>query len=384
MSKFCLIASYPTSVIKFRGDLLRAIAMKGIEIHIILPSIDEKVDPGLREKLNALGYRLHEISMQRTGLNPLQDLKTIYSIYDCLKSIKPEYVLAYTIKPVVYGMIAARLSKVPQRYALITGLGYAFQGITDKNSSISKFQKIIFGMYRFALKRVNKVIFQNPDDLHLFKSLDILNAKAKTGIVNGSGVDTSLYNQTSLPRDSKGVVIPHFLLIARLLGDKGVREYAEAASIIKSRYPNVKFSLVGWIDTNPDAIQQSELDEWVNDRRLNYLGRLTDVRPAIEQASVFVLPSYREGTPRTVLEAMSMGRAVITTDAPGCRETVIDRDNGYLVSVKSVIELTEAMEKFVQEPALIEQMGYRSRQIAEHKFDVNEVNQNMLKEMGIN
>ncbi len=174
-----------------------------------------------------------------------------------------------------------------------------------------------------------------------------------------------------------------FLLIARLLGDKGVREYVEAVRRIKARYPDVVFRLVGWIDENPNAIREQELNDWVSEGVVEYLGRLSDVRPAIADCTVYVLPSYREGTPRTVLEAMAMGRPIITTDAPGCRETVVDGENGFLVPVKAVDELVSAMEKFVLFPGLVEKMGRRSREIAEAKYDVNAVNAVMLREMGI-
>ena len=174
-----------------------------------------------------------------------------------------------------------------------------------------------------------------------------------------------------------------FLLIARLLGDKGVREYAEAARIIKQDYPEAEFHLVGWIDDNPSAIEQDELDCWIADQRLQFWGKLSDVRPAIAASSVYVLPSYREGTPRTVLEAMAMGRAVITTDAPGCRETVNHGVNGYLVAVKSVDELVQAMRYFIEDPKLIDYMGQRSREIALNKYDVHQVNRHMLTEMGM-
>jgi glycosyltransferase involved in cell wall biosynthesis len=173
------------------------------------------------------------------------------------------------------------------------------------------------------------------------------------------------------------------LLIARLLGDKGIREYAQAAQRIRAIHQDVRFSLVGWIDENPDAITQAELDAWTVAGDLVYLGRLEDIRPAIAACSVYVLPSYREGTPRTVLEAMAMGRPIITTDAPGCRETVIDGDNGFLVPVRSVDALVEAMQRFVQDPGLAARMGQRSRQLAEEKYDVHKVNAVMLKEMGL-
>src|SRR5690606_13213057 len=170
---------------------------------------------------------------------------------------------------------------------------------------------------------------------------------------------------------------------ARLLIDKGVREYVHAAEIIKRRYPHVEFNLVGWIDTNPTAVTQAELDHWINSNTLKYWGKLSDVRPAIAESSVYVLPSYREGTPRTVLEAMAMGRAIITTNAPGCRETVTDGDNGFLVEVKSVESLAKAMEKLILQPELIAKMGQRSREIALHKYDVHQVNKHMMQEMDL-
>ena len=204
-----------------------------------------------------------------------------------------------------------------------------------------------------------------------------------TVVVNGSGVNVTDFNVLPFPLNAQNSPKLSFLLIARLLGDKGVREYAEAAKLIKKQYPEVEFHLVGWIDENPAAIQQSELDMWIADLRLKYWGKLSDVRPAIAASSVYVLPSYREGTPRTVLEAMAMGRAIITTDAPGCRETVAQGENGFLVEVKSVTSLVNAMQEFIHKPELIEQMGQRSREIALHKYDVHQVNRHMMQEMGL-
>lgn len=178
--------------------------------------------------------------------------------------------------------------------------------------------------------------------------------------------------------------VPHFLLIARLLGDKGIREYVQAAKLVKQQYPEAQFDLVGGLDTNPTSISQAELDQWIAAGTINFLGRLSDVRPAIAACSVYVLPSYREGTPRTVLEAMAMGRAVITTDAPGCRETVVNGDNGFLVPVKDADALAQAMLRFIEQPGLIAQMGQRSRSIAEEKYDVHKVNAQMLEGMGLN
>ncbi|WP_180101090.1 glycosyltransferase family 4 protein [Acinetobacter sp. YH12151] len=378
--KFLIISSFLPSVLNFRGKLLEAIQRQGLEIHIIAP--DLALFKTEQQKLEASGYYVHEVPMQRTGTNPIADLKTLRTTYGLIKKIKPDYVLSYTIKPVIYGTLAAWLAKVPYRFALITGLGYAFQNV-EYGSKRSFFQKIVHGLYQQALSHSHKAFFQNPDDLKLFQDLKLLTVQTPTVVVNGSGVNVADFNVLPLPVTADQKIKISFLLIARLLGDKGVREYAEAAKIIKHKYPHVEFNLVGWIDDNPSAIRQQELDQWMASNTLNYWGKLSDVRPAIAESSVYVLPSYREGTPRTVLEAMAMGRAIITTDAPGCRETVTDGDNGFLVEVKSVESLVKAMEKLILQPELITQMGRRSREIALHKYDVHQVNAHMMQEMGL-
>lgn len=378
--KYLIIASYPASILKFRGALIKALQNKGFEIHIAAPEFDVYSEE--RNNLIELGYIVHDIPMQRTGTNPLNDAKTLSALYLLIKKIKPSRVMGYTIKPVIYGSLAAKLARVPHRFALITGLGYAFQGADEQNYKKSNLQKIMHKLYSVALASTHKVFFQNPDDEALFKSMGILTSNASTTVVNGSGVDISEYGVQ--PFDTiDNILIPRFLLIARLLGDKGVREYAQAAKIIKDKYPQAQFDLVGWIDDNPDAIEQQELDRWINEGLFNFWGKLDDVKPAIAESSIYVLPSYREGTPRTVLEAMAMGRPIITTDAPGCRETVIDGYNGYLVPVKAVEELAAAMERFIVNPELIIEMGKASRQLVEEKFDVDAVNQSMLEAMGL-
>ena len=378
--KFLMISSFLPSVLNFRGKLLESIHQQGFEIHIIAPDFSSFSTE--HEKLLDLGYCVHEIRMQRTGTNPVADLKTLGSMYVLIKKIKPDYVLSYTIKPVIYGTLAAWLAKVPHRYALITGLGYAFQNV-EQHSKRSIFQKLVHGLYQQALSRSHKAFFQNPDDLKLFQDLKLLSSNTPAVVVNGSGVNVTDFNVLPLPQNEQQQAKISFLLIARLLIDKGVREYVHAAEIIKRRYPHVEFNLVGWIDTNPTAVTQAELDHWINSNTLKYWGKLSDVRPAIAESSVYVLPSYREGTPRTVLEAMAMGRAIITTNAPGCRETVTDGDNGFLVEVKSVESLAKAMEKLILQPELIAKMGQRSREIALHKYDVHQVNKHMMQEMDL-
>ena len=367
------MAGYPDSLVNFRGPLLHALLVQGLEVHVAAPDL-----PGssvIRQQLEAWDIQVHEVALKRTGINPLIDLTTVYEFWRLMRRIKPDFALGYTIKPVIYGTAAAWLAGVSSRFALITGLGYAFQG---KDGQRTWLKRLVQGLYRVALSKVQKVFFQNPDDEALFHSLGIIKSlDQKTVVVNGSGIDTSSFSVQPLPD------VTQFLLIARLLGDKGVREYAKAASMVREQYPEVRFGLVGWIDENPDSIAKHELQVWIESGDVEFYGRLDDVKPAIEACSVYVLPSYREGTPRTVLEAMAMGRPIITTDAPGCRETVVDDDNGFLVPVKSVDELVVAMLKFIEQPELIGRMGARSRQIAEEKYDVNKVNEHMLMEMGV-
>ena len=375
--KFLMICSYLPSALNFRGKLLEAIQAKGYEIHVFAPDLTDFADE--LKQLQQLGCQIHEIPMQRTGTNPLKDLNTLMEMYRLIRQIKPDVVLSYTIKPVIYGTLAAWLAGVSKRFALITGLGYAFQNVESGKRSL--FQKMVHGLYAQALKQADKVFFQNPDDLKLFQDMHLLEANKPTVVVNGSGVNVQDFAVLPLPKNEQGITQASFLLIARLLGDKGVREYAQAAKIVKAKHPETEFHLVGWIDDNPSAISQAELNTWVADKTVNYWGKLSDVRPAIAASSVYVLPSYREGTPRTVLEAMAMGRAVITTDAPGCRETVANGVNGYLVGVKSVDDLVQSMQYFIEDPKLITYMGQRSREIALNKYDVHQVNQHMMTEM---
>ena len=380
--KFLLIANYLPHVMNFRGKLLEAISNLGYEIHIFLPDLDSY--PNEYKHLNSLGYHLHSIPLQRTGTNPVIDTKTLIYTYRLLLKIKPDVILSYTIKPVIYGTFAAWLAKVPHRYILISGLGYTFQNAnTDISYKPNRLQRLVYTLYKTAVSKSSKVFFQNFDDLQLFKDLKLMNQTVPAIVVNGSGVDTDYFNLTPLPKDSNNNVLPSFLLVARLLKDKGVLEYIEAAKIVKSKYPDAKFNLVGWIDENPAAISKKSLDQWIDEGIIKYWGKLDDVRPAVSACSAFVLPSYREGTSRAVLEAMSMGRPIITTDAPGCHDTVEESKNGFIVPVKSINELADRMIEMIENPRLFTTMGRESRKLAMDKYDVNKVNSFMINEMGL-
>ena len=370
-----VIAGFADSLLNFRGHLLDDMTASCLDVHVAAPALSAGCK--FRQHLEARGFTVHSIPLRRTSINPFSDLYTLWVLRDLMIHISPDAVLGYTMKPVIYGTLAACLAGVRRRYALITGLGYAFS-----NQASGRFRRMVNVAVKFllrlALSKSHKTFFQNPDDQSLFVKLGLLAPGSASVVLNGSGVDLITFSMAPLPSGSL-----NFLLIARLLGDKGVYDYVKAARRIKASYPQVTFSLVGWIDESPDAISKDELSDWVSTGTINYLGRLDDVRSAIAQCSVYVLPSYREGTPRTVLEAMAMGRAVITCDAPGCRETVVDGDNGFLVPIKSPDALVDAMLRFIDDPDLARRMGQRSRVLAEKKYDVHKVNDVLLKEMSL-
>ncbi|MGB4581278.1 MAG: glycosyltransferase family 4 protein [Coriobacteriia bacterium] len=373
LGRVLVIASFPDSLVRFRGALIKSLLDSGHAVHVAAPDLPP--DSPVRRSLESAGVVVHEVSMRRGGTNVLEDAATLLELRTLCRHLAPTHVLAYTVKPVVYGLWAARMTGVPNRFALITGVGYA---VAESPRGLRKLlTALVQRLYANALLGCQRVFFQNPDDQATFRQLRMVPSNTPSSVVNGSGVDVGEFAVAPLP---DGV---RFLLIARLLGEKGVREYAEAAERTRQVHPGASFGLVGWIDQTPDAISESELSGWVESGALDYLGRLDDVRSAIAASSVYVLPSYHEGTPRTVLEAMAMGRPIVTTDAPGCRETVVDGENGFLVPVKSVDALVDAIGRFIREPELITAMGARSREIAEERYDVHKVNAFMLREMGL-
>lgn len=370
--RILVLAGFSESLINFRGHLLRSMIRKGYEVHVAAPNLlcDSRTLVALRE----MGATAHDLSMERTGVNPVKDFFYFIAICKLLLQLRPLVVLSYTIKPVIWGGLAAWFTGVPKRYALITGLGYAFASqATGKRYLI---RLVASFLYKLSLRRATLVFFQNAEDAVLFRDTGLLSRNVPMALVNGSGVDLEKFQSVDFP--ALPVI---FLMIARLISDKGVREYVQAAKFVRAIYPNVEFHLVGDCDANPDSISIEEVNAWVAAGDILWHGPLSDVRPAIAKCHVYVLPSYREGLPRTVLEAMAMGRPIITTDAPGCRDTVEHGRNGFIVPVKSAEQLAEAMIGFIERVDLIALMGGESRLIAESKFNVHEVNSVMLDSM---
>jgi glycosyltransferase involved in cell wall biosynthesis len=365
-----IVGSFAPSLLNFRGSLIKAMIDRGHRVVCMAPGIESETEA----KLAALGAEVRQVDIERSGLNPLRDLRTYRSLRKALAEISPDVAIPYTIKPIVWGVLSAHAVGVARIVPLVTGLGFAFTGGLGFSRLLSLV--VASALYRLALSRAHIVLFQNPDDLALFRSRRLLKRQIPAAIVAGSGVDTAHYTPVPLPESTC------FLMISRLLKNKGIREFAAAARAIKRRYPDVSIKLVGYLDGSTDSISQSELDAMIGDG-VEYLGELADVRPAIALADVYVLPSYREGTPRSSLEAMAMGRAVITTDAPGCRETVSEGVNGLLVPVGDAVRLEQAMERFIREPHLAAAMGRESRRIATEKYDVNTVNADIMRHAGL-
>jgi glycosyltransferase involved in cell wall biosynthesis len=373
--RIAVIGGYAPSLVNFRGPLLVRMVSLGHEVHALAPVHV----PDVAGQLEAMGVDYHGIALNRRGLNPLADLGALLHLKQTLVRIKPDLVLSYTFKPVVYGSLAARMAWVGHKkrvYAMITGLGYAF----TEDAGLRR--RILFnvakGMYRSGINACDGVIFQNPDDEAFFRRLGVIPERVATTVVGGSGVDMAHYAEAPLPG------APVFLCLSRLLRSKGVALFAEAAARLKARHPGAVFRLAGPLETGGDAVTPDEIAGWRRAGAVEVLDPVEDVRPLLAGAGVYVLPShYREGVPRSILEAMSMGRAIVTTDTPGCRETVIVDRNGFLVPPKDVDALVSAMERFLLDPALVPAMGAASRALAQERFDVDRVNDAILAFMGL-
>lgn len=366
--KVLVISPKNKTLFNFRGDLIKSIKEKGHEVVAIGPNQD------FIEDVTNLGVRFIEVPFSKDNVSILGDLKYYRQLKEVLKQEKPDVVFGYTIKPVVYGSLAARHAGVKKIYPMVTGLGriYASSGLK------AKILRQITGMlYKFSFKGCNKVIFQNNDDLNKFVDLKYI-PKGKAVRVDGSGVNMSRFMVNALPEENI------FLMIARVIKEKGVLEYAKAARTLKKEYPNARFILLGGYDNSLGAIKREQIEPYILDGSIEFPGETKDVVPYLEESRTFVLPTYyREGLPRTILEAMAMSRPVITTDWPGCRDAVKNEFNGLLVKPRDSKDLAEKMKYMIENPEKVLSMSENSLKLCKEKYDVNIVNKHMLEIMGI-
>ncbi len=370
--RIAVVGGYAPSLIIFRRELLEALSAAGHEVVACASEDDQEV----KAELAKLGVAYRAIRLSRTGANPFDDIRTLRRFYKTWRHLQPDLVLAYTIKPIVYGLLAARLAGVQRRFAMVTGLG---TGLAEANGLKGRLRKsLAMFLYKRGLHGAEAVLFQNRDNQSYFAANGMVQPNQRQVLIDGSGVNLQRFSHHE-PDVSK----PTFLMVARLLIDKGIREYVEAARKVKAGFPEARFLLVGPTDRNPMALPMTELEAWKKEGVIEYLGSTSDVRPHLRNCSIYVLPSYHEGLPRSTLEAMAVGRAVITTDVPGCRETVQHGENGLMVPVRDPDALAEAMVSLVQQPELVRRMGKASLRMVEQRFDVHKVNGKILAAMGI-
>lgn len=374
MRSVAIITSIAFSVANFRGALIRRMVDRGIKVYALAPDYDEET----RAAVRALGADPVDISLERTGLRPARDMADMVRLAATLRRLRPDLVFGYFIKPVIYGTLAARLAGVRRRYALVAGLGYVFtpdgSGDTTKRRAL---RSVASALYRVAFRLCDRVFLQNGDDLEVLCGRSML-PRDKAVLISGSGVDLARF-QPGPP-----VVAPvTFVLVARLLREKGIIEYVEAARRIRESGSDARFLLVGDVDSNPGGLKRKEVERWVAQGVIEWPGQVPDVRPWLAQSSVFVLPSYREGKPRSTQEAMAMALPVVTSNAPGCRDTVEEGVTGFKVPVRDDRALEAAMRRFIDDPGLIARMGQAGRALAERVFDVHRINDAMLGAMGL-
>jgi glycosyltransferase involved in cell wall biosynthesis len=352
-----IVGSYLDGVYTARGPLIRALLAQGFKVTVV-------TSPGSAERESALrrwGADFEGVEYRQAALSPLSDLKYLMDLVRIMRRRKPDAVVSFTAKAVVYGTLAAVFSRIPRKIAMITGLGYALTGGREWKRRLSRI--LVLNSYRLAFRFTDAVILQNRDDGEFFEA-ERITGRQPFHFVAGGGVDLDLFIRSPLPEGP-----PTAVMISRLVADKGVREYAAAAAIVRNIIPDARFLLVGELYPNPTAISLDELEGWRLARTIDYVGPQNDVRPYLAAAHIFVLPSYREGTPVAALEALATGRAIVTTDAPGCRETVKDGVNGLLVPPRDANALAKAICDLMQDRRRTGKMAEKSYQLALDRFD---------------
>lgn len=354
----------------FREDMLKEFKRRCGEVVVLGDDSDDRWIGYFQD----LGVKYRTYQVSRNGLNPLQDLDTYRQLREILREEKPDKVMTNFVKANVYGCLAAHHEGISDIYVMMGGLGSVFHG-NDRKSRLAR--KFVTAEYRASLKYAKRVFFQNDEDSALLKQLGLV-TDAQIVRINGSGVNLEHFAQKPLPEKTS------FIFIGRLVRGKGVMDYLDAARIVKKDHPEIEFKLVGPYDTNPTGLKPSDIQPYIDDGTVTYYGEQKDVRPFLETSSVFVLPSYYgEGTPKSALEAMAVGRPLIVADAVGCREVIEDGYNGFLVPSRDPNALAKAINRAVSNSSLLERMANTSRAMAEEVFDVCRVNSMICETAGM-
>jgi glycosyltransferase involved in cell wall biosynthesis len=325
----------------------------------------------MEEEIQSLGAKYYSIPGTRTGLNFMQNLRELFAYLVAFHKIKPDICFLYMSKPIVYGGIAAILNRIKHINVFVTGLEVAFYSEGIINTLVRFILKIF---YRRIHKKSENVFFMNRDDFNIMKKFHLIQ-EDKAVFVNGSGVNTEIFMKEEMEEKDK------VCMTARLVYSKGIMEYAKAANIIRNKYKDVEFLLVGGIDDNPEAIKEADLQEILNEGNIKYCGFAKDVRPYLKECTIFVLPSYHEGNGKSIVEAEALGRPIITTDAPGCRDTVIPGYNGFLIPIRNSEALAEKIELLLLNKELKYNMAENSYKLCKERFDVRKINKVILEKM---
>ena len=345
-------------LVSFWSMLIALLKEKGHAVTCLVPA----GDPEAEATLQSLGARIRNFPLDNKGLNPVHDLKTCLALYKVFREERADILYASTIKSVIYGVPMAALAGIKARYAMITGLGYMFEA----DSPVKKLLTCVASLlYHISLSFART-----------FREWHCLPGDAHVVMTKGTGVDIDKFAVEPQPQG-----VPTFLLVGRLLEAKGLYEYAEAARLVKKAHPEVRFQLLGAPETSRGGVPMQTIKEWEREGVIEYLGVTRDVRPYVGQANVVVLPSWREGLPCSLMEAMSMGRAIVATDVPGCRDVVSEGRNGFLVPVRTPEALAKALEAFLEDDALAARMGQEGRAIAETELDARKAADLILKVM---
>jgi glycosyltransferase involved in cell wall biosynthesis len=370
--RILVIASYDKSLVNFRYDLLKSFSKKNCDVAVCAPNIGEKIEGQLKQiRVKSINW-----AVNRNKVNITDDIASIISLFKIVRKFRPDILFCYTIKPILFSSIIGSIYKKPKIYSMFTGLGKFLGADLVKKHPKSA----VFSLLKFFLRTNHKIIFQNLNDQRLLKTKYLIGSNTKSVCVNGSGINLSRFKFNI--KIKKKIRI---LMASRIIKEKGVLNYLEAAKIITANNTNIEFLLYGDTDNDTFFFSQERIKKISDSYNVSYCGYVNDIRPILAKISVYILPTYYpEGTPMGILEAMASGCAIITTNTPGCKECVIHGLNGYLIKPNSTKDLVNAIQNLIRTPDLISKMGFKSREIAEEKYNVRDVNKVMLKEMGIN